>query len=119
MSISTIGKKIIVAVTGLIMFGFVIGHLIGNLQVFQGPDNINAYAAFLKHEKPLLWGARCFCLLATTLQVMLTVQLNRHNRASRPIPYLKQEPIQSSGPLASCCGAEFSCCFISAFICCI
>ena len=42
---SSIGRKILMAVTGLILIGFVIGHLVGNLQVFQNPDNINGYAA--------------------------------------------------------------------------
>lgn len=84
------------AVTGVIMFGFVIGHLLGNLQVFQGPVAINNYAAFLKHAKPLLWGARSVLLLSIFLHIAYTVQLNRNNRASRPVNYLQNKPIQAT-----------------------
>ena len=45
---TTIGKKAVMAVTGLILFGFVIGHMLGNLQVYLGPEMLNAYAAKLQ-----------------------------------------------------------------------
>ena len=93
---STIGKKIVVALTGLIMFGFVIGHLLGNLQVFQGPESLNTYAAFLKQTKPLLWGTRIALLVAVVFHVVFTVQLNRLNRASRPVQYRRPKPIQAT-----------------------
>lgn len=54
---STVGKKIVMAVTGVIMFGFIIGHLLGNLQVFEGPAKLNAYGAFLHSIGELL--GRC------------------------------------------------------------
>ena len=53
---TTIGKKAVVAVTGAVLYGFVIGHMLGNLQVFLGPATFNAYAAALKGNPPLLWG---------------------------------------------------------------
>ena len=84
------------AVTGLIMFGFVIGHLAGNLQIFEGAFVLNGYAAFLKHTKSLLWGTRIVLLASVILHVVFTIQLNRHNRASRPIEYLQHEPIQAT-----------------------
>ncbi len=93
---STIGKKTIVAVTGLVMFGFVIGHMLGNLQVFQGPEKINAYAAFLKHTLPLLWGTRLALLASVLLHIVFTVQLNRRNAASRPVPYERHDMVQAS-----------------------
>jgi succinate dehydrogenase / fumarate reductase cytochrome b subunit len=93
---STIGKKIVVAVTGLILFGFVIGHLIGNLQVFLGAEALNNYSAFLKHTRSLLWGTRLVLLVSVLLHIVYTVQLNRLNRASRPIGYLQHKPLQAS-----------------------
>jgi succinate dehydrogenase / fumarate reductase cytochrome b subunit len=93
---STIGKKIIVAVTGLIMLGFVIGHLLGNLQIFEGAAVLNNYSAFLKHTRPLLWTTRIVLLVSIALHIFYTVQLNRRNRASRPVAYLKYEPVRAS-----------------------
>lgn len=93
---STLGKKVIVAVTGLIMLGFVAGHLLGNLQVFAGPEKINDYAAFLHQAKPLLWGTRVALLVALVLHFMCTIQLVRRNRASRPIAYLQSANIQAT-----------------------
>ena len=57
---SSIGKKWIVALTGLVLVGYVIGHLIGNLQIFAGPEKINAYAAFLHSIPGPLWVVRAF-----------------------------------------------------------
>ncbi|MCG3205187.1 MAG: hypothetical protein KCHDKBKB_01906 [Elusimicrobia bacterium] len=95
---STIGKKSIVAITGLVMFGFVIGHLLGNLQVFVSADKLNAYAAFLKETKPLLWGTRLGLLLSVALHIVCTVQLNRRNRSSRPVAYQEHDLIQATLP---------------------
>ena len=55
---SSLGKKYVMGMTGLALFGFVIGHMLGNLQIFLGPDKINAYGAFLKSMPKLLWVAR-------------------------------------------------------------
>lgn len=59
---ATIVKKAVMAITGLILFGFVAGHLLGNLQIFLGPDRLNAYAAFLKSNLEILWGTRIILL---------------------------------------------------------
>jgi len=93
---STIGKKIIVAVTGVVMLGFVVGHLAGNLQVFLGPEKLNEYAAFLKREPLLLWGTRIALLVSILLHVVATVQLTRLNRLSRPIPYQRYEVLEAN-----------------------
>lgn len=95
---STIGKKIVVAITGILMLGFVVGHLIGNLQIFDGPEKLNAYAIFIKQTKPLLWGTRVVMLVSVMLHVMATVQLTRLNRASRPIPYENHQMLQAGVP---------------------
>jgi succinate dehydrogenase / fumarate reductase cytochrome b subunit len=92
---SQVGKKIVMAVTGLIGVGFVVGHMVGNLQVFQGPEKINAYAHFL-HETmgELLWPVRAVLLAAVILHVAAAVQLTRQKQAARPgrQGYVKWEP---------------------------
>ncbi len=93
---STVGKKIVVAFTGLIMFGFVVGHLLGNLQIFLGAEKINAYSRFLHAELPILWGTRVILLVSVALHVVYTIQLTALNRASRPIGYEMSEPVQAS-----------------------
>jgi len=55
---STNGKKAVMAVTGAILFLFIIGHLLGNLQVYEGPEALNAYGRFLKNTGELLWLVR-------------------------------------------------------------
>ena len=84
---STIGKKIVMAVTGLIGVGFVIGHMAGNLQVFLGPEKFNAYAAFLKSLGGLLWLVRAVLVAAVVLHVVAAVQLTRMRGRARPVAY--------------------------------
>ncbi len=93
---STVGKKVVVALTGLILFGFLIGHVAGNLQIFAGPQKINDYGRFLKHATALLWGTRAVLLVAIFFHVWFTVQLNRRNRLSRPQRYASHVPLRSS-----------------------
>ena len=81
---SSIGKKIIVAVTGLAMIGFLVGHLLGNLLVFSGPDALNGYARKLHDLGPLLYVVRGGLLAIVALHIVCTVQLVRINRAARP-----------------------------------
>ena len=93
---SPIGKKSVMAVTGLIGFGFVIGHMLGNLQVYLGPEVMNAYGMKL-HEMPaLLYGARTVLTVAVLLHIIAAVQLINMNRAARPEGYTKLTPIVSS-----------------------
>lgn len=65
---SSLGKKYVMALTGAALFVFLIGHLVGNLQVFGSPDLINGYAHFLKSKPGLLWGRvwACWAVLACT-----------------------------------------------------
>ncbi len=86
---SAIGLKIVMAGTGLILFGFVLIHMLGNLQIFLPPDAINHYAYVLKANPFLLWGVRLFLLLAVVLHVVSAIALTRRNRASRPVGYQK------------------------------
>jgi len=85
---SSVGKKAVMAVTGIIGVLFVIGHMVGNLQVFQGADRLNAYGHLLHGPlNELVWGARVVLLLALVLHVLAAYQLTIQNRAARPIGY--------------------------------
>ncbi len=68
---TTIGKKALLAVSGVVLFGFVIAHMLGNLQVFLGPDAYNGYAEAVKANAALLWGARSVLLLALVTHIVL------------------------------------------------
>ena len=83
---SSIGKKTIVAITGIILILFVIGHLLGNLQIFLGPEWINGYSQHLRDLGPLLWLIRAFLLFTVILHIYFTIQLALENRRARP-PY--------------------------------
>ena len=89
---TAIGKKVVMAVTGLIGIGFVIGHMSGNLLAFAGPDELNAYAHFLQSTGELLWILRIVLIAAVIAHVVAAVQLTRQNRAARPIGYAQREP---------------------------
>ncbi len=82
---NTVGQKIITAATGLGLIAFVVGHLLGNLQMFLGPDAINNYAAQLKSLGPLLWVARIGLLALILLHISMTVRLALRNRRANPV----------------------------------
>ena len=92
---TSIGKKVVMAITGLILFGFVIGHMLGNLQVFIGANQMNAYAAVLKANAALLWGVRLVLLVAVILHLVAAVQLTRMSQRSRPEGYHYKDVIQA------------------------
>jgi succinate dehydrogenase / fumarate reductase, cytochrome b subunit len=89
---STIGKKVIMAVTGLIMAGFLVMHMAGNLQAFDGSTRINGYSAFLHSTGELLWLARVVLLVAVVLHINAAIQLTRIARAARPLDYAERRP---------------------------
>ena len=84
---SSVGRKIIVAVTGVILIVFVIGHLLGNLQIFFGPEWINSYSQHLRDLGPLLWLIRIVLLITVILHIYFTILLAIENRRARPEPY--------------------------------
>ncbi len=86
---STVGKKIVMAVTGLIMIGFLVTHVAANLLAFLGPEHINAYSAFLHAVPEILWPARAVLLVSVVLHVIAAVQLTAIDRAARPAAYVK------------------------------
>lgn len=87
----SIALKAVMALTGLVLYGFVFVHMVGNLQLYQGPEKINAYAAFLKSVPAVLWGFRAVLLGAVTLHAVAAFVLWRRNRAARPIGYDSQD----------------------------
>src|SRR5665213_3224937 len=93
---STNGKKVVMAVTGVMMFAFVIGHMLGNLQMYEAPEHINAYGHFLHNLGELLWIERGMMLLAIALHIVAAVQLPLRSKAARPIGYSRKEAINSS-----------------------
>jgi len=93
---SSLGKKYIMAVTGFVLFGFVVGHLVGNLQIFLGPEAINRYGHFLQSNPELIWPARIVLLLMLVLHIWSAVKLSLENKAARPIGYGEYNPVASS-----------------------
>ena len=93
-----IGKKAVMAVTGLVLFGYVVAHLLGNLQIYGGPDMINNYAAFLHNPKVAgaLWTARIVLILCVVLHITAAIQLTLQNRAARPASYYKKADVPSA-----------------------
>lgn len=93
---SSVGAKAVMAVTGVLLLLFVLAHMVGNLQVFSGPDQLNGYAAFLKDLGPLLWAMRLSLLTCLILHVWAATIVVRRNRAARPIAYqMKQDRVSS------------------------
>lgn len=93
---SSLGKKYIMAISGMVLVAFVIGHLLGNLQIFLGAEVINRYGHFLQTTPELVWPARIGLLVMVVLHVASAVTLARQNRAARPVPYAHLEVVASS-----------------------
>jgi succinate dehydrogenase / fumarate reductase cytochrome b subunit len=92
---SMVGKKVVMALTGAVLIIFVIMHMAGNLKIFSGPEEINAYSRFLREVGwpelgygQLLWAVRCVLLLCAVLHITAAVQLTRMNWQARPVGYV-------------------------------
>jgi succinate dehydrogenase / fumarate reductase, cytochrome b subunit len=100
---TSVGKKAVMAVTGIILVGFVIGHMLGNLKIFQGEAKFNAYALWLRemgsplfgHEQ-VLWLVRLVLLGATVLHIVAAVQLTQQSYSARPVGYRRRDAIVST-----------------------
>ena len=90
---STIGRKVIMAVTGAILFGFVLAHMLGNLQVYLGPEAMNNYGIFLRHflHGTGIWVARAILLAAVVLHIWSATSLTLTSRRARPEGYRKEK----------------------------
>ncbi len=85
---SSVGNKFTVAVTGLLLVGFLVGHMVGNLKMFSGPESINKYAYFLKHDLGvLIWAARAGLLVLFVTHLGINIQLKLRANAARPVKY--------------------------------
>src|ERR1700731_4328357 len=93
---SSVGRKMIVAVTGVILILFVIGHLLGNLQIFLGPEWINSYSQHLRDLGPLLWIVRFVLLCTVVLHIYFTILLAIENRRARPESYIDKENVKAT-----------------------
>jgi succinate dehydrogenase / fumarate reductase cytochrome b subunit len=95
---SSIGKKVVMAATGAVLFTFVVGHMIGNLQVYLGPEALNHYSVFLRQflHGQGLWIARAGLLLAVGLHIWAAVTLTLSNWAARPVGYREWQAVEST-----------------------
>jgi succinate dehydrogenase / fumarate reductase cytochrome b subunit len=89
---SNVGKKAIMAATGFVLVGFVLTHMLANLQIFAGPDQLNGYARGLREAPVLLWAVRALLAVAFTAHVVIAVQLTMVKRAARPVGYRQRQP---------------------------
>lgn len=92
---SSVGAKHLMAITGIVLSVFVLGHMAGNLLLFAGPDAINAYAEGLKNTPPLLWGTRVVLLVSVVVHVAAGLRLAAINRAARPVKYVRFRPVRT------------------------
>jgi succinate dehydrogenase / fumarate reductase cytochrome b subunit len=95
---SSVGKKYLMALTGILMFVFVLGHMLGNLQIFLGSEKLNAYAQALHSNAALLWGVRLVMLAAILTHAIAGLVLALEKKSARPIAYAEKSNIQGSLP---------------------
>lgn len=100
---SAIGKKMVMALTGIILFGFVVGHLLGNLKLYFGPEKLNEYGVWLRTlgepafpNELLLWLARIILLAAVVLHIDAATRLTIMNRRARPDDYAIRREVAAS-----------------------
>ncbi len=94
---SSLGKKYLMALSGCALFLFVIAHLLGNLQIFLGPEALNRYGHFLQTTPELLWPARLGLMALVVVHIVCAVKLTAENRAARPVPYAASRTMMMSG----------------------
>jgi succinate dehydrogenase / fumarate reductase, cytochrome b subunit len=88
---TTVGKKILMAVTGIVLFAFVCIHMVGNLQIYQGSEKLDHYARLLRAIPALLWGSRAILLGCALVHGFVGIQLWLLQRKARPVPYAGQD----------------------------
>ncbi len=93
---SSLGKKYLMAVTGLLLIGFVMAHMAANLLIFAGPDALNTYAQTLKARPALLWVASSGLLVVFVAHIALGLTVRAQNRAARPSRYVYEDTLQAS-----------------------
>ena len=93
---TTLGKKAVMAVSGVVLAGFVIGHLLGNLQIFLGPDRFNGYSRSLRQLPALVWSVRVLLLVMVILHIWSSLELAVTKSEARPVGYAKWKPTSST-----------------------
>jgi succinate dehydrogenase / fumarate reductase, cytochrome b subunit len=93
---SSVGKKIVMGATGVVMVGFLIGHMAGNLQFFLGREVFNRYGELLHTSEELLWVVRLVLIVCVVLHIVSAYQLTLRDRAARPVGYAKVVPQAST-----------------------
>jgi succinate dehydrogenase / fumarate reductase cytochrome b subunit len=100
---SVIGKKVVMAVTGAVLILFVIAHMVGNMKIFNGPEEINAYSLFLRQVGwpelgygQLLWIVRGVLLICAVLHITAATQLTILNRQARPVDYGTRKNVETT-----------------------
>ena len=88
---TTVGKKVAMAVTGIVLILFLISHMISNVLIFRNPEHLDSYAAWLRSLGPALWIARAGLLAAAVIHVAAAYQLTMLARRARPVAYSKHE----------------------------
>lgn len=89
---SNIGLKVLMALTGVVMFGYLIGHVTGNMLIFKGPAAINGYSKFLHDSTGLLWGTRILLLVSVVIHIWATIRFLKLKSDARPVAYVMKEP---------------------------
>lgn len=93
---SSIGKKILMALSGVALILFLIAHLLGNLEVFAGQEALNAYGAFLRSIPKILWAARIGLVAMFGIHIWTAVKLSLENRAARPVKYADKKSVAAT-----------------------
>jgi succinate dehydrogenase / fumarate reductase, cytochrome b subunit len=100
---SAVGKKAVMAVTGIVLFGFVLVHMLGNLKLYEGSQVLNSYARFLRTmgtpavpPSGLLWIARAILLVAVVLHMWAAWQVTQMSRTARPQAYARRDFVEAS-----------------------
>jgi succinate dehydrogenase / fumarate reductase cytochrome b subunit len=93
---STVGKKVLMALSGIILLAYVVAHMLGNMQLYLGTELINGYARLLHLNEGFLWTARIVLLVAVGVHAIAGIELWINKREARPIPYRTKENIQAT-----------------------
>lgn len=93
---ASIGKKVLMAVSGIVAFGYILGHMLGNLQIFLGQDQLNAYAETLHSLGGGLWLIRIVLLFFFVLHIWLGIKLKAENMQAKPAPYQVRATVRAS-----------------------
>lgn len=93
---ASISAKILMALSGLFLMSFLVVHLLGNLQIFAGPEVFNAYPEALRHYPILLWSVRIVLIMAFVLHILTSIYLSTKNKAARPIAYAQNHSVKAS-----------------------